>query len=222
MADLSRYLNYYTNPVTIKPNFSEEEARVIPWFRINADRSLRLNYDLNARSVVYDMGGYKGEWTRQIYKKYSCYVEVFEPVQKFAKDLEKQFKGIQKVQVHQFGLGGSNHTEEISLDLASSSTFKKGKQAEKISIIKASEFLAKQNRKIIDLMKINIEGGEYDLLNHLVQTGLIKNIKNLQIQFHIFVPNGRKERLKLQEKLSKTHELTYNYPFIWENWRLKK
>ena len=70
-------------------------------------------------------------------------------------------------------------------------------------------------------MKINIEGAEYDLLEHLIDTGLISNIHNIQVQFHDFVSNAEQRMIMLQKELEKTHGLTYQYPFVWENWRVK-
>ncbi|MEK7594265.1 MAG: FkbM family methyltransferase [Patescibacteria group bacterium] len=218
-AKLDHYFNYYSNPIEQEPKLSPEECRVIPWFRVDGDKKFRYSYNLNKNSVAYDMGGYKGEWAEKINKLYGCKVEVFEPVLKFVEILEKKFKDNPKVNIYPFGLEGRTYTERISLDLASSSTFKKGAKTEKIELVKASDFIPKSLK--IDLIKINIEGGEYELLEHLIKTGLIKNITDLQLQFHEFVPNGRKKRLKIQELLGKTHVMTYNYPFIWENWRRK-
>ena len=70
-------------------------------------------------------------------------------------------------------------------------------------------------------MKINIEGGEYDLLEHLIETGFVKNIFDLQIQFHDFIPNARGRMENIQKKLKKTHKLSYQYEFVWESWKLK-
>ena len=71
-------------------------------------------------------------------------------------------------------------------------------------------------------MKINIEGGEYDLLEHFLESGFIKNINNIQIQFHDFIPNAEERMKKIQYELEKTHSLTYQYPFVWENWQRKQ
>ena len=68
-------------------------------------------------------------------------------------------------------------------------------------------------------MKINIEGGEYDLLDRLITTGLVGKIDNIQVQFHEFVPNAKERMQNIQKKLSKTHTPTYQYEFIWENWK---
>lgn len=36
----------------------------------------------------------------------------------------------------------------------------------------------------IGLMKINIEGGEYELLERMIELGIINKVKDIQIQFH--------------------------------------
>ncbi len=90
-----------------------------------------------------------------------------------------------------------------------------------IQLKKASKFFEENKISSVDLMKINIEGGEYDLLEHLMSTNLVKAIKNLQIQFHDFFPDSRERMKKIQEALEHTHKLTYQYEFVWENWELR-
>lgn len=218
-ANLDHYFSYYSVSADDSPTLSPEECRVIPWFKTGGDKKYRYSYKLDKNSTAYDMGGYEGEWAEEINKKYGCKVEVFEPVQRFVDILDKKFAKNSQVNIHAIGLAGRSRTESISLDLASSSTFKKGKNSEKIKLVKASDFIPKNQK--IDLIKINIEGGEYELLDNLIETGLINNITDLQIQFHDFVPNARKKRLQVQALLNKTHKMTYNYPFIWENWSRK-
>ena len=75
--------------------------------------------------------------------------------------------------------------------------------------------------KKIDLIKINIEGGEYDLLDHILEIGFVENIENLQIQFHNFVENSDSRMETIQTKLSQTHKPTYQYKYVWENWKRK-
>jgi hypothetical protein len=70
-------------------------------------------------------------------------------------------------------------------------------------------------------MKINIEGGEYDLLNKIIDSGLIKNISIIHVQFHHFIPNAEIELKKIYTKLSLTHKPLYRYHFVWETWELK-
>ncbi len=73
----------------------------------------------------------------------------------------------------------------------------------------------------VDLMSINAEGAEYEILSRLIETKSISKIKNVQVQFHRIHPQAAEMRNVLCEKLKETHEETYCYPFVWENWTLK-
>ena len=70
-------------------------------------------------------------------------------------------------------------------------------------------------------MKINVEGCEYEILNRLISTGLISIIDNIQVQFHNFVEDSKSLKDKISRDLIKTHRLTYQYEFIWENWKIE-
>ena len=68
---------------------------------------------------------------------------------------------------------------------------------------------------------MNIEGSEYRLLREIIDSGYINNIEFLQVQFHNFVEDAKLKRKHLRSKLKKTHSNIFNYPFIWEAWKLK-
>lgn len=195
--------------------------RVIPWFNIQGDKTLRLDYDLNEKSLVFDLGGHEGQWTSDIFSKYGCFIHVFEPVEEFAEKIEKRFCKNKKIKVYMCGLSNSNKNVKISFDKDGSSIFKSGKDMKEIVLMRAIDFMQKNNIQKIDLMKINIEGGEYDLLEHLIEAGFISNITDIQVQFHDIFPDAEQRMLRIQKRLERTHYLTYNYPFVWENWRKK-
>jgi len=198
------------------------KLRVRPWLKIRGDENLRLDYDLNENSVVFDLGGYEGEWSNDIFSKYGCYVHVFEPVREYSEAISKRFEGSKKIFVYNFGLSDRDKVEIISVDDNSSSIYKtSGSKFENIVLKNVVTFIEKNNLRAVDLIKINIEGGEYDLLEFLVNDPIIKNITNIQVQFHEFVPKARERMVNIQKKLAETHELTYHYPFVWENWKIK-
>lgn len=197
-----------------------QEKRVIQWFRDNGDKTLRLNYDLDENSLVFDIGGYEGQWASDVFSMYCCTIHIFEPVAEFADKIERRFSRNKKIFVHKFGLLNERKKARILLARDSSSFFKQGKNTAEVTLVSAVDFMRENDIQNIDLMKINIEGGEYDLLEHLIDTGFVKHIKNIQVQFHDFVPNAEQRMAKTQEHLQQTHSLTYQYPFVWENWKL--
>ena len=200
---------------------SPQRKRVAQWFADHGDETLRLNYELDENSLVFDLGGYKGEWASDVFSMYCCTIHVFEPVLEFADKIEQRFSRNERIFVHRFGLSNESRTLQNSVNRDSSSFHRSGDDLRDARVVKAINFMLKNHIEKIDLMKINIEGGEYDLLKHLIDSGFIRNIKNIQVQFHDFVPNAEQRMAMIQKKLEKTHSLTYQYLFVWENWRLK-
>jgi FkbM family methyltransferase len=193
------------------------------WLNDKGDQRLRLNYNLNVDSFVIDLGGYEGKWSNEINERYKCSIYIFEPANSFYLNIEKRFSSNSKIKVFNFGLASKNASEKLFLqDNGSSTHTGSNKNNFEIIVLKeAATFFVENKIEKIDLMKINIEGGEYDLLEHLIDTGDIKKIDNIQIQFHDFVENAESRMKSIQEQLLKTHELTYQYPFVWENWKRK-
>jgi hypothetical protein len=88
-------------------------------------------------------------------------------------------------------------------------------------VIAASRFMADFTPATIDLAKINIEGGEYDLLPALARAGQLGRFAMLQVQFHMFEKHQMAERDAIREELGKTHHCDWSYDFVWEQWTRK-
>ena len=70
----------------------EHPIELSQWFRDKGDEKLRYNYPLlNEKSVIFDLGGYVGDFAYQINKKYGCKVFLFEPHPEFYKQCVKRF-----------------------------------------------------------------------------------------------------------------------------------
>lgn len=215
----SRRLAHFSN--RFSPDKTQAE-RVKPWHAIHGDKTLRLRYDLNHKSVVFDLGGYEGQWASDIYGMYQSRIFIFEPYPEYYENIVKRFKHNQDIDVFKFGLSSKDENISLSADADASSVYKKSDQGVTGKLKNVDDFLNVNKISHIHLMKINIEGGEYDLLENLISTGRIANIDNLQIQFHDFVPDAEMRMKKIQQGLKKTHKVTYQYPFVWENWQIKK
>jgi FkbM family methyltransferase len=190
------------------------------WKKAEGDKTLRLNYDLNDSSIVFDLGGYEGQWASDIFARYCCHVFIFEPVGRFADRIEQRFVNNTKMHLHRFGLASYRGRSIIHLAKDGSSLFIDHGETEHVDFVKASEYFERENIEFIDLMKINIEGGEYDLLEHLIATKWVRKIGNIQVQFHKISPESESRMEKIQNRLAKTHHPTYQFKFIWENWKL--
>lgn len=189
------------------------------WARDQGDKTLRLDYDLDPDSVVFDLGGYEGQWASDIVARYLCQVHVFEPVPHFAARIEERFVHNPRVRVHRLGLAGETRTVRMGVAGDSSSLFRQAPDGVEISLVRAADYLREQRIAHIDLMKVNIEGGEYELLDHLIDADLVRAIDNIQVQFHDLLPDSASRMREIHRHLSRTHTLTYQYLWVWENWR---
>ena len=201
----------------------ESSIAISRWFKDRGDETLRLDYPLNSKSVVVDLGGYKGEFAFDIHNRFDSYVYVFEPVKHFYLICENLFRGNPKLKVFNYGLSNENETAYISDEDNGSSIIKNNEDnCELITLKRFEEVLEYLGIESIDLLKINVEGSEFVILPHLLQSGVIKKVKYLQVQFHSFYPNAGPLRDRIRQELSITHDEMWHYPFVWESWRLRK
>jgi FkbM family methyltransferase len=186
---------------------------------------LRLKYPLKQDSIVIDVGGYLGDFSIEIAQKFGCNIDIFEPVAIYADKIRKRFATYENVKIIQAGLGANPRNIQIRVNGLGSSVFNDDMNVgskEKIRIISVVDYLKERSYNEISLLKINIEGGEYELLDSILShSELIESIRFLQIQFHDFVPNAYIRRVEIQNKLSNTHKKMWDFPFIWESWKLK-
>jgi hypothetical protein len=71
----------------------------------------------------------------------------------------------------------------------------------------------------VHLLKLNVEGEEYPVLERMLERGLLARVRDLQVQFHRTVPDCDLRYIGVRAGLERTHHLTYEYPWVWENWR---
>lgn len=193
------------------------------WYKDNGDKNLRFNYSLNENSIVFDVGGYCGDFSNYIKKKFNCFIYIFEPNQRYYTILVDRFKGDKKIKCFNYALSNANGNSHLSNNKEASSIIKNIKIID-YQIVKVRNFFEVFNKlkiKKIDLIKINIEGSEFNLLMHIIRKNLIKKIKNIQVQFHHFVFNAERKRNKIINKLKRTHKRDWCYWFVWESWSLK-
>jgi FkbM family methyltransferase len=192
------------------------------WYRDQGDQALRYDYPLAKSSVVFDLGGYEGSWAAEIHKRYHCHVFVFEPVPHFFEGIKSRFSEVEDIHVFDFGLADTTRIEHLTLGADGSSVYREEGPRIQIRLVDIQQFLHENSIETIDLVKINIEGAEYDLLEHMIAKGITQRCTDIQIQFHRFVPQAETRRNTIRNALNETHYLTYDYPFVWENWRRRE
>ena len=195
------------------------------WLCDRGDQRARLEYALDERSVVFDVGGFEGQWASDIAGRFACRIEIFEPMPSAVDGLRRRFAANPKITVHDFALGPADGRLKLTLAGDASSLLPHaaaGEPAVEVAVRDIAAYCEQAGVSRIDLLKLNIEGGEYALLERLVESGWITRVRNLQVQFHDFVPRAEALRENLAERLMLTHERAWCYEFVWESWRLKE
>jgi len=188
------------------------------WYADNGEEQYKFLQDLSTSSIVFDLGGYIGEFCTKIQSMYKCDIYSFEPMPQYYEQLSAH----NNIKAFNFGLGAKTKRINLMCDGVSSRECDPSIiNSQSTQIIKFDDFLLDNNISHIDLLKINIEGGEYDLLDHILHNQLHLTIKNILVQFHINIPHCEERRNYIRSQLSITHDCIFNYNFIWEQWRIK-
>jgi FkbM family methyltransferase len=201
-----------------KKHITHNITAIDRWFEDRGDETLALQYGLTSSSVVFDVGGYKGVWSSTLATLYDPNLYVFEPVTEYFQTLQNRFATNPKVNLFHFGLGPRDEQVAFALIEDGSSLYAHSDRKEVILLRDIWSFVEEYRLAAIDLIQINIEGGEYELLRRMLETALTARCRHIRIQFHRVVPEATKMRQDIRLALSRTHELVYDYPFVWESW----
>lgn len=191
------------------------------WFRHKMEPKQYTHNHLNNNSLVLDLGAFHGTYTREIWKRYGCNIMAFEALPSFFKTLQNNFSNMPKIKCFEFGLGAKDEDITLNVDGISTSRYIPRGTPQKCHLKNVVDFFEENDISNVDLMAINIEGGEYDLLDKMIESGLHARVHTFQIQFHDLFPDSVERRKRIQDELSKTHNLVYNYTFCWEKWERK-
>lgn len=182
-------------------------------------------YDLpvSTGDLIIDAGGYKGEWTAKMMVHYGIRSEVFEPVLAYADHCKRLFTRNSYIRVHTSALGGASRITTFSLASTGTSEFLANRPCEggkkfDAAVLDIDEFLKTLDDQPVACLKLNIEGGEYEVLERLLDTHQITRFKSLLIQFHRQPEGWEARRDLIIERLRATHDQEWCYLMVWEKW----
>lgn len=190
---------------------------------IGFDPNYLYRADLDESSLILDVGGYQGEIAAKLHGLYGCTIHVFEP-SPLNRGIEARFADEPDITSHPYGLGGSDATLEMQLSGPGSTVFGAmdgSEQVVEVQIRDVAEVLEELGVTYVDYCKINIEGGEFELIPRLIDTGWIDRTRYLLIQFHEWIPHAHRMRRKIRRDLKRTHDQVWCYPWIYELWCAK-
>lgn len=185
----------------------------------------RYDYpDLSPESIVIDAGGFEGNFANLLTLQHPCRVIILEPTKDFYNNIVKRFGNDGRFRILNVGLGGTSRKETFGVKGDQTGLHCGGNSYEHVEIIGIADLLNDpelSDRDSIDLLKLNIEGMEFEVLETILAKNLATRFKNIQVQFHPIVPRFQERYDTIADGLGKTHALTYCTPWCWENWRIK-
>lgn len=143
---------------------------------------------LSAGSIVYSVGiGFDIGFDLDMIKRFGCVVNGFDPTLISKEWLSRQ-KGLPSEFVHHdIGLAHYTGTASFRLPPKHSVSFSMsesvdGDQTHDATVMTLTDIMKKLDHSRIDVLKIDIEGAEYQIIDDLVQQ--VANIGQLLIEFH--------------------------------------
>lgn len=201
------------------PKLSLDKYSFSLWRDHQGDETYIPDHDLNSNSVVLELGGFTGAWATQVYNKFKCKVYAIEPIKEFYDQMVTKFKDQNSIHLLNVGVGTEDKKGVIYLSDDGSSSNAENNIPIEVEFRTLNRILEEWGIEEVDLLQINIEGDEYSVLEHMLDTNSIDKIKTLQVQFHLGIENDRERKEAICEKLkAKGFKLKYSYPFVWEAW----
>lgn len=183
----------------------------------------QLLYDLPVETggLIIDAGGYEGDWSAGMIARYGCKAEIYEAVPAFANNCANRFRHNRLVSVHPLALGNGDKTVNFNLHDSGTSSHREGGETVSVQMIDVARIFECLLTQRVQCLKLNIEGGEYDVLERLIQCDYLDRCESLLIQFHR-QPEGYQGRYDvITKKLSHAHRRAWGYDMVWELWLLR-
>lgn len=195
------------------------------YYSIDNKYSLIKKLDLKKNFLLLDIGANKGKVSKYVLDHYKdCFIEAFEPNNYAFKKLIKNLKGYVNVKCYNKGISkdGSNmklyhHKDDFNKkDLSEASSFLELKENininrfDIVTTISINSLIKKY--QYIDLIKIDIEGYEYEIMQDLINNkhkikyvlcelhGNPKNLSRKGFKKNIFLEKKYNDLISLLEK----------------------
>ena len=172
--------------------------------------------DLNQNSTVYSFGiGTDISFDLALIKKYGIIVHAFDPTPKSIEWLKAQRLPKEFIS-HEYGLASYNGKAKFKLPkninyISHSIIENSSTQSESIEVevLRLSTIMQQLNHKKIDVLKIDIEGAEYEVIDNILSENI--DIVQILVEFHHRLKPFSIEKTKQAiQKLNKTGYKVFN------------
>ena len=177
------------------------------------------NHALTPNDRVLVLGGYLGESTARWVARYGVSVDVVEPIGDFADKLRRRFQSESRVTVWELAVSKEGEEMRLTPDADATGAFlaRPDTPGVTVSSRQFSRFWSELPVRP-KLIEMNIEGGEYGVLDDAIDSGVIEEVNTWLIQFHQVAIDSDLNRALLRRSLRKTHSCSFAYDWVWERW----
>ncbi len=178
-----------------------------------------VRFGLDETSVALDVGAFDGSWSRSLWDLGQPTIYAFEPAPGALGRAHEKLDELDRVHLFPYGLGAADETVSMGLSGLGSSLYVEGTMGSaEVEVRDVVGVLDELELDHVDLMKLNIEGAEYDLLDRLIDAGRLSSIDRVLVQFHEWHPHAYRRRRRIRRALATTHDETWCHPWVWECW----
>jgi|GEM_PF-3405345 len=162
---------------------------IAPYYR---STNGRINYNLNKESKVLDLGGFVGDSTL-FFALQGAFVHSFEPQKKASLLMEKNLKinNLGNVRIYNSAVTSDGRRIKMKIDNKKISDRYSLREQKRGLVMKTKSFSEVLNEESFwDLIKIDIEGGEWEIMSFLTKNKrFFKQIGGLIIELHSPIEN---------------------------------
>ena len=178
--------------------------------------------ELRDGDVVIEAGAYEGRWVKKVCERHNCTIYAFEPATRAYEVARERLKGCRGVILRNVALGKQNGTAVLcncNRDGANTVAYNpENEPSETVPVVDVAEVVEPLGE--IALAHFNAEGGEVDILERLVETGLIVRFKTILVQWHRYNDEIQARIGALADLLPLTHDFEHGY--AWGCWKRKE
>ena len=186
---------------------------------VGANPGLVVDFGVDASSIVVEVGAYLGDWTERSLAARRAHLRLRTESCRAAPDAES-FRRSANVVILDYGLGLRDEDAVLSRNGPGSSLTRLSPyDSVTVPIRDIAVAFGDLGLEHIDVLHMNIEGGEYDALEHLAEKGWFPRIGVFVVQFHEWIPKAHRRRRALQRQLRRTHTKLWDYPWVFEAWQ---
>lgn len=190
------------------------------WFLFNREK-LKYELDLKAGGIVLDIGAYKGQYTKKMHAFNADVVFwLYEPIEEYFQICQNLFFDESTITTHQTAVSADGRDFEMEVaGLRSRQASNNLTDSVSITSIDIQDIFDSADE--FELLKMNIEGMEYECLEKLINSNSLIKAKYLLVQFHELDEHSPFKLAKIHESISNDYTNIWKYEWMWELWKRK-